>query len=77
MKTRLRALTRTCPKTGVVFRRWSGDPSIGTCVEVGARGRERLIGNSTQPAGAKISVPASGLRDLVGRIKAGTLDLPQ
>jgi hypothetical protein len=55
----------------------SGDPSIGTCVELAELAPDRRgIRDSTDPHGPVISVAPAGLADLVSQIKRGNLTFP-
>lgn len=49
----------------------SGDPSIGTCVEVASISGGRAIRDSKDPDGPRLSLSVGGLRGLISSIKAG------
>ncbi|MGI8335621.1 DUF397 domain-containing protein [Actinomadura scrupuli] len=54
---------------------YSGDPSIGTCVEVAAIGDTRAIRDSKNPNGPKLSFSVRDLRGLITSIKHNELEL--
>lgn len=55
---------------------YSGDPSIGTCVELAAIGDARGIRDSKNPDGPNLSVSVRSLRGLITSIKSNDIDRP-
>ena len=53
----------------------SGDPTIGTCVEVASIGPTRAIRDSKDPDGPRLSLTVSGLHGLIAAVKASQHDL--
>ncbi|MEW2355981.1 DUF397 domain-containing protein [Spirillospora sp. NPDC029432] len=63
---------------GVAGLKWrkstySGDPSIGTCVEVAAMDGSRAVRDSKNPTGPMLTFSVSELRTLITSIKSGEL----
>ena len=53
----------------------SGDPTIGTCVEVASIDGGRAIRDSKDPDGPWLSLTVGGLRGLIAAVKASQHDL--
>ncbi|MBW8486854.1 DUF397 domain-containing protein [Actinomadura parmotrematis] len=73
-------MARILAATTVASLKWrkstySGDPEIGTCVELAPAGGMRGVRDSKNPDGPALAFSVGELRALLGAVKNGDLDL--